>query len=323
MHDSVRARTLILPVFVAIGLAGCGDTTEPRDFSLPDEMAIHAVINDRMSIFGYSSEANAVLRYALGSPVAALDELPGGWTGSTRVYDEDSDTFVADGSRPMPDNVARVIWYGMAGDFVASPVEERGHVDLADRDHANLLSLDVTAVRAGDPTVTAAEYRLTAGETSSATSWSELFEAEGSVRDDTRQLMFHLRNEQVEPVTGGTESSSYSLSMSAQGLQYAGSVEESRTAAAAETADIVVAATVDGVPTRVELQVQSPAGGVLQGSGTLRHDGQHLADIAMAGGQMSFTPVDGGSYSNAQQQRLGTLVVILLNPMTAIQTYFW
>lgn len=326
MRRSVRSTFPSLFLLGALGLAACGDdATDPPDDLLAglDEAAIHAVVHDRLGIFGPSVEASAVLRYALGSPLRALDGFPASWVGETVVYDENSDAFVVDDTRPaVPANVARITWVGMAGDFVAVPVDERGYVDVLPGTHPTLTTLGLTAALAGD--AVRADYQLTFGETESGSTRTDVFEAVGFVSDGSRQLEFHLVDERAEALATGDETAVYSLSLAGQGFTYAGAVEEIFTDASdQETVELVVSTTVDGVTTRLDLQLQGSSTAALQGTGGLRHAGQRIADIEMAGTQMSFRTVDGRAFSGAQQQRLGSLVVILLNPMTAVEPYFW
>lgn len=330
MRSSVRSSIPSLLLTGAIGVAGCGDSAiDPPDDLLDglDELAIHAVVTDRLAIFGHTTEANAVLRHALGATLRELASVPGEWMGGTAVYDPDTQSWAVEGDDPdVPANVARITWYAMSGSFVAVPVQERGYIDLVEAGDPALRTIGITATATGDATAVLADYVLTFGESETGSSRTERFEANGFVGDGTRQLNFQVREEEVEPVGAGTESFAYSLALASPGFNYLGTVDEVIGGPAApEAVELVVSATVDGVLTRLALELQGPSQATLQGGGTLRHAGQHIADIAMTGTQMVFTSPDGRTYSAAQQQRLGTLALILLNPMNpegAVNPYF-
>jgi hypothetical protein len=320
-----RTQARILPVLlplVALGLSACGDSVEPDDpLAGLDELAIYAAIADRLGVLDHTTEANSNLRQAVGWPTGSLDA---GLFGSALVYDPQSGWMVAPDEPGVAPNAVRVTWYRFTGQSVSLPLSQQGRIDLTDQGSAATESrLRVHIV--GGTASQLADYTLQIGHTESAAVRTEHLRAQGFVGDGARQLQLTYREDESLSVATGDQTSSHVVNLADAGFTYAASVQADSTAATGvATARFSGSVTVDGVTTRLELDMEEQPGAALSGTGSVTHAGVKIADVAVSGNQldMVFTRPDGGSFTGAQRSRLGTLVVVLLMPVLSVQEYF-
>jgi hypothetical protein len=315
---------LPLPLLLAVGvaLAACDGTTEP-EVDLPfNELAIHSALLERLVVFNHSIEANANLGLAFDSRVRDFEPIPAELLGRTLVYNfDDLEWQVDEGADPRPANSLRVRWYPLTGSALLTP-EPRGYIDLTRQTDSapNMERVHVGVVRTAVSPGNLTDYFIRYGTTTAGTAETRTFEADGWVSDATRAVAFRLR-EVTTLAANGTVTASQDLEISDAGITYTSVLAGTRTATS-ETLSLVMTIVREGATTRVELDVQEPTGQVSSGTGEVRHDGVKVADIAVAGDQMTFTRPSGGSFRTAQSRRLTDLVGAMLNPVLVAEVYF-
>jgi hypothetical protein len=320
---SRRRKLLTIPVLLPLlgaGLLACGDSTEPVSDPLAgiDELAIYAATVDRLALLSPTGEANRNLRQAVGWPPTSV---PPGLFGRTLIYESGAGWTVAADRPAVPADVVRVIWYELNGPAVALPTSEVGYIDVTDRADPASTRVDVRVVRSTSTVL--ADYVMRVGATDAGGTRSRSFRVDGSVGDGARQLQIALREDESETVATGDRTSSYGLALTEAAFTYNAAVEADTTVATGvATARFVASVTVDGVRTGLELAVQTGSDAALSGTGFLTHAGARIANIEVSGTARTFTRPDGGSFSNAQQIRLGTLMEIMLMPVFSLQAYF-
>jgi hypothetical protein len=320
--DSLRLALLVL---VGVALPACDSTTQPDDGALDqlNDLAIQAAILERLTPFNHSFEANVNLRLAFGAPVRALPPFSPAQFGETVEYSFDELTWqVAEGRPDVPDDVLRVIWYQVADESHIQQAE-RGYIDLTRLPDAEMDRVRVQAVRTATPQAVVTDYVLRFGITTAGNVETHRFQVEGSVSDGTKQVGLDHEEISTEDSAAGTMSSSLEMMLSDAGFLYTASLQGTGTTAPlTESAAIVASTTIAGVTTRLELDVQGLSGQASSGSGEIFHAGIKLANIAISNNQMTFTKAAGGSFTDNQQRRLGSLVAALLNPLLVADQYF-
>lgn len=313
-----------LLLFAGMALSACGsDAIPPEDDPLTgiDELAIHAVISDRVGIFRHSAGASGNVRLALGADGPPAAPLSSALHGHTLRYDDVSDEWVAEPDGDVPTNGTRIVWYDTIDSAVATPLTERGHVDLIDQGDPALEAVRLRAVRLADPAGEVADYVMRFGESTTSTTRTYRFDATGMVNDGSDQLQLDRQEETVEQTGSGDTRTVLRIDLSGTGFAYRTDLEETVTASS-QTSRVVLATsvTIDGVSTQVELDLEGPAPPTA-GTGLLRHAGRTIAHLVTADSEMTFTRPDGGEFSSNQQRRLGTLVTVLLSPLPVVEAY--
>jgi hypothetical protein len=314
------------PAFIlALAIAGCSDTAGPPEDLLAglDEMALYAAIAERVVLFNHTAEANANLRLALGHAIPPPAPIPDTLFGHVLAYHVDSDEWRADPAPELPADALRVVWYQVAGEFVAVPVSVRGHIDLTRRDDPLWDRLDVRAVRTDGSARTLADYTARFGQSTSQNEERHYFRAGGQVGDGSREIEFHIvREARDSPATGGGETL-YELELVDPVLYYTARITESLQGTGAPVdVSMEINGRLNGVTTRMLLDLTEPTGAPLSGSGTVHHDGRQIAQVAVTGSQMRFTRPDGSEFRTVEQRRLSDLFSILVIPVQVVEPYF-
>lgn len=315
-------RPALVLATAALALAACGDGAGLVEDPLAglDELALYAATAERVGLLGHTTEANSNLRQAVGWPGGPFDPAI---FGTTRVYDPQTGWGPAD-DRPAPaPDVARVVWYQFSGGSVALPLVERGHIDLTDLgdpvgSRLRVRILDGAGAELGD-------YTMRVARSESGTAISDEFRAEGSLGDGTESVQLSLLEQESVSLASGDRTSSQTLELNDTGYRYSAVLTaDSAAATGMETARVTGVITLDGVTTRVELDMAESPGVELSGTGHVTHAGVRIADVDVVGAalDMTFTRPDGGAFTAAQRSRLGTLVSVLLMPVLSVQTYF-
>jgi hypothetical protein len=313
-------------LFLLVGgaLAACDGTTEPGDNPLRDldEMAIYAAIEQRLTVFTHSAEARTNLRLAFDAPLRRYDPFPAEWFGHTIAFGGPAGEWRIDPDRPaVPADVLRVVWHSIAA---GAPVatQENGYIDLILEPDAQMHRVRVRVIRTSGADETLADYFMRFSSTTTAAGETGVFEANGSVSRASTTVQFTLRSEDFEAVGSDARQESYDVTLSEGGFTYTVNLDADQTATGIESASVIANATVGGVVTRLELDAQQAPGQERSGSGTIRHGGAHIANLTITDGDMTFLRPDGGAFTSAQRERLGTLVYILFIPLEYLEAYF-
>jgi hypothetical protein len=313
---------LILLCLVTPGLAACGDDGGPVVDPLAglDELAIYAATVDRLGLLTPSREPHDNLRQAAGWPGGPFGP---DLFGETLVYQPPAGWTVAEDRQPVGGDVLRVIWYPFSNGVVTDPSTERGHVDLTRLDAA-AGEVDIRIINAASATL--ADYTLGNTRSESVAARVEAFHLAGVFGDGARQLQLALYERRTEGVATGDAETAYSLQFSEAGFSYSMSIAAySAEASGAQSAMLVASVTLDGVTSRIELDMEESGGAPLTGAGFVLHGGVRIANVAVAGSdlQMTFIRPDGQGFTLAQQTRLGTLVDVLITPgARTVRDYF-
>jgi hypothetical protein len=312
----------VLLLAVGVALPACDGTTEP-EVELPfNELAIHSALLERLVVFNHSIEANANLGLAFDSPVRDFEPIPAELLGRTLAYNfDDLEWQVDEDADARPANSLRVRWYPLTGSSLLTP-DPRGYIDLTRQTDTNpdMERVHVAVVRTAGSPGTLTDYSMRFGTTPAGTGETRTFEADGWVSDATRAVDFRLL-EVTTLSANGTVTASQDLEISDAGITYTSVLAATRTTTA-ETVHLVMTLVRDGATTRVVLDVQEPTGQTTSGTGEIWHDGVKVADVAIAGDQMTFTRPSGGSFRSAQSTRLGNLVGAMFNPVLMAEVYF-
>jgi hypothetical protein len=316
---------LVLLPFVALLLSACGDSAGVVDDPLAglDELAIYAAVAERVGpagLLSHTTEANGNLRQAVGWPYGPFEA---GMFGTTLIYVPQAGWTAASDRPPVATDVARVVWYQLSSGSVALPLVERGHVDLTDRGDPAGAHLRVRIVDGSARTL--ADYGLRVTRVESGTARTDEFVVDGPVGDGTRSMQVSLTDRESVASATGDRTSAQTLELTEAGFRYMAVLSaDSAAATGASTARVTGVITLDGVTTRLELDVAEGSTGTVSGTGHVTHAGVRIADVEVAGAglDMTFTRPGGGAFTAAQQSRLGTLVSVLLMPVLSVQTYF-
>jgi hypothetical protein len=312
------SRRVLVPVALAAIVLACGDPATPEDpLAGLDEMAIYSAIVDRMGLLSHTTEANNNLRQAVSWPDGPFDP---GMFGQSFAY-EPGAGWMATEDQAVASNMARVTWYRFNGGAVAIPVSARGYIDLTHQPDPAAFRLRVQIV--ADPGTELADYtiRLVQGQSAATPT---LFRVDGVVGDGIRDLQVKVQEEHAVAAPTGNSTSLHNLELTEGAFRYVAVVTADSAAATGQTrAGVTAFVTLDGVTTRLELDVEG-AGAAISGAGFVSHAGVRIAEVAVTGGEldMTFTRPDGAAFTSAQRSRLGTLVTILLMPVWSVQTYF-
>jgi hypothetical protein len=312
----------VLPLLLLVSLAlpACDGSTEP-DVELPfNELTIHAALLERLAVFNHSIEANANLGLALEYRMRDFEPIAPELLGETLIYNFDQlEWQVDEGAPARPANMLRVTWYPLSGSSPTSQ-EPRGYVDLTRQTDPTMERVHVAVVRTTPSPGNLTDYFLRYGTAEAGGVETRTFEALGSLSDGSRTV--DLRHQEItsETATGGI-TAIHDLEISDAGIRYT-SVMDASITGAMESVNLVMTVVLDGATTRVELDVQEPTGQVSSGTGEIRHNGAKVADVSIAGDQMTFTTPSGGSFRSAQRSRLGNLVGAMFNPVLMAEVYF-
>jgi hypothetical protein len=317
MPRTTIARVLSLSLLAGAALAGCGDSTEPRDDTLSRlDDAIFEIMVTRMVVMSPAAEPTDLLEIAMGTPIRALRPFPAELAGQTLAYQDGA--WAVDGDRPpVPDDVARIIWHELFGQAVG--VSERGYIDLTDLDATTPGRIRVEYVRTDGGVAVVGNYTMRSQLTGTLPVATNQFEAAGFLGDGTSQVNFQLQESASENQNTGDTSVSLDLHLSDSGFTYVGSLDESLVAATqASMARCEAAITLDGATTAVEIEVEGVGATPTGATGLVRHAGQTLAVLTENG----FQKPDGGSFTGLEQDRLLGIVARLCTPLEALPDFF-
>jgi hypothetical protein len=312
----------VLPLLLlfSVALPACDGSTEPV-VELPfNELTIHAAILERLAVFNHSIEANANLGLALEHRMRDFEPIATELLGETLIYNFDELEWQVDAEAPArPANTLRVTWYPLSGSSVTFQ-EPRGYVDLTRQTDPTTERVHVAVERTASSPATLTDYFLRYGTTEVGGVETRTFEAEGSLSDGTRTV--DLRHQEItsEAATGDI-TATHDLKISDAGISYT-SVMDASITGALESVNLVMTVVLDGATTRVELDIQEVTGQVSSGTGEIRHNGVKVADVSIAGDQMTFATPTGGVFRSAQITRLRNLVGAMFNPVLMAGAYF-
>jgi hypothetical protein len=323
-HSGVMDAPLrfVLPLLLLFSMAlpACDGSTEPV-VELPfNELTIHAAILERLAVFNHSIEANTNLGLALEHPMRHFEPLATELLGQTLIYNFDELEWQVDAQAPAPPaNTLRVTWYPLSGSSVTSP-EPRGYVDLTRQTDPTMERVQVAVVRTATSPGNLTDYFIRYGSTEVGGVETRTFEAEGSLSDGSRTV--DLRHQEItsETATGDT-TATHDLKISDSGISYT-SVMDASITGALESVNLVMSVVLEGATTRVALDIQEVTGQVSSGTGEIHHNGVKVADVSIAGDQMTFATPSGGSFRSAQLTRLRNLVGAMFNPVLMAGVYF-
>jgi hypothetical protein len=311
--------TLALIALGTLALGACGDgTSDPATDPLAglDELALYAATADRLSLLQATEEPHQNLRQAVGWPRGSYEGL----FGTARVF-ETGVGWVADEEALIGPDEIRVAWYRFTGDAMAMPPTVRGHASLLRLTHPTLTAVRVNLVHESAGVV--GDYALRVGTTATAQTSTDHLWASGLLGNGSRNLEFTLNQEEILGLASWDQMLTLMLAEGAFAYN-ATVIADSTMATGATSVDFTATVTLDGVASRVDIELDVDAAGTMTGTGSITHAGTRIANLAAAGPdlQITFTRPDGGTFSAAQQLRLRTLIDTVLMPVASLQTYF-
>lgn len=250
---------------------------------------------------------------ALG--VARSVDFPPEMLGQTFVYNPDTGDWETDpeGSG-APANGARITWYSTGvGGQIGVPLVERGYIDLTDEDEGILSQLGVRIVdTTGATDLVLADF--TEGYwTEGDVQWSEHFEAAGSYANTQRTTTFDLESDATGNDDTGDQDFSFDIGLSGESsyrMSLVGS-DDGSTGDAEES--YTITQILDGVSTRLELDLTVSSGGTQTGTGAIFHRSAALVDITVNGTSFQYSPAGGGDdFSGSQVGNIDILVQTML-----------
>jgi len=352
----MRRHAALVGLFTFGVLAGCSDSSGPdTDFDAADAEQIAAEVENVASAVEAPDDAlqslqlaSAALGFGAGFDVAAAIPgeyriapaalweigsigpaalIPSNYLGVTFVWDETEQWYVPSDRTGAPANGVRVVYYAMdpVTEMPVSPLQELGYVDLADEGTAESERLGITVVStSGDSNVTLADYYLDISWEETATSFTVNASAVGFISDGTNQLDFDLNQSVSGSETSGLSlTMDHTLSLPGQDVSVNFTASGTFDLQTEEMGDLDVTFTIqNGADTMVLEATVSTANGSETIEGTIKYNGEVVANISGSPENPTFTKPDGTELTQQEVAALERIFEGISNVFEFVENIF-